>query len=244
MDIRWKSARTFEASRSAPDERSQVQTKGLPGQPARRRSTGAEAAPAAGAGAGATASGRTRPEDAQPDGGSRGVPLHPLRQPAVAAGRAARSLLALRRRRARLHPLRLVRHQREVGMHAARSDPRPRRAERRPEQLRPVYSANDGRTPDRHSRFRSLVLVAVSLKQRQKSVRRSLQVSPGLQACISGQPWSGGVESVGVGPVPTRPTGPTGPTAPLDPPPHWTLRPTAPSAPLDPLRPTGPTPPA
>ena len=76
------------------------------------------AAPAAGARAGPRAAGRARPEDAEPDGRARSVPLRALRQPAVAAGRTLDRVLEVRRRSPQLHPVRVVRHQRALGVHA------------------------------------------------------------------------------------------------------------------------------
>ena len=98
-------------------------------QAARPEGAGGAASAEAGPRAGTSAAGRRRTEDAEPDGGARSVPLRALRQPAVAAGRRRQPLPEVRRRSAQLRAVRVVRHQRALGVHAERRSCR--RASRR-----------------------------------------------------------------------------------------------------------------
>ena len=61
-------------------------------------------------------------------------------------------MLALRRRHPQLHSVRLVRHERALGMHAEREAAGARRAERRAQRLRVLHAAHDCRAPDEHPR--------------------------------------------------------------------------------------------
>ena len=57
----------------------------------------------------------------------------------------------MRRRPAQLHPVRVVRHERALGVHPEREAAGARRAEGRAQHLRAVHAAHDDRAPDQHA---------------------------------------------------------------------------------------------
>ena len=123
----------------------------------------------------APAAGRTRPEDARISW------ARTKSSAARAAGicwrstsRSMRALLALRRRPACVHPVRVVRHERTLGMHAARQAAGAGRAEGRAQPVHAVHAAHDGRAADRDAAGQQRL--NQPQQQRPPRLRRSVQV--------------------------------------------------------------------
>jgi len=141
------------ASPRRPDEnqhvRTQVSTARISGRWETTRAEGPGGAAAAErARARASATGSRGSEDAEPDGGARGAPLCAVRASSCARGRPRRHVPTLRRGPAQLRAVRVVRHERALGVRADGDGARG--AQGRAQRVLALRSAYHGRAPDRY----------------------------------------------------------------------------------------------
>jgi hypothetical protein len=122
------------------DERQAVQATRISGRASRPRAAKATSRTARAAG---------RPQDTEPDGISRGVPVLAMREPPCAAGGRRRPLRAVRGRSPQLHPVCGVRYQCALRVHPG--DRRAGRAEGRAERLHVLCAEDNRRASDRHT---------------------------------------------------------------------------------------------